>query len=284
MSPVPFVGPPSAAVGAAIARLWPDLGRRVRDARLARHWTTSEIARRSGLSRTSIYTLERGEAVSLEVAVRVATALGLRLTIDLEDHRRRERHDGRGASMRDVVHSAMGDLEARRLSSFGFGTGLDEPYQHFQFAGRADLIAWDVPARALLHLENRTRFPDLQEIAGSYNAKRAYLAAAVAQRIGISRWASETHAMVCLWSAEVLHVLRLRTASFRALCPDPATSFTSWWSGSPVSAGKTSTFVLLDPLAQGRQRAVIDLETALSARRRYDTYAEAAAALAAANR
>jgi hypothetical protein len=39
-------------------------------------------------------------------------------------------------------------------------------------------------------IENRTRFPDFGETAGAFNAKRAYLGAALAERVGISRWAS----------------------------------------------------------------------------------------------
>ena len=54
----------------------------------------------------------------------------------------------------------MGEYEASHLRALGFKVGIDEPYQHYQFAGRADLVAWDVDARAFLHIENGTRFPD----------------------------------------------------------------------------------------------------------------------------
>jgi transcriptional regulator with XRE-family HTH domain len=281
MSPVPFISDPTAAASAALARLWIELGQQIREARRARRLTTRDLAFRSGVSRTSVYTLERGEAVSLEAAVRVATALGLRLAVDLHDPRRRELRAG---PHRDVVHSAMGEFEASRFRAVRLPTRLDEPYQHYQFAGRADLVSWDVSARSILHIENRTRFPDLQESAGSFNAKRAYLAAALAERLGVRGWASETHVMVGLWSAEVLHVLRLRTESFRSLCPDSAGAFESWWTGRPTPSGRTSTFVLLDPLVSGRQRTYVDLETALTVRPRYRGYGEAATALAAAGR
>src|SRR3972149_745963 len=35
------------------------------------------------------------------------------------------------------------------------------PYQHYQCAGRAGLLAWERERRSLLHVENRTRFPNL---------------------------------------------------------------------------------------------------------------------------
>jgi hypothetical protein len=136
------------------------------------------------------------------------------------------------------------------------------------------VVAWEVEGRALLHLENRTRFPDFQEMAGAYNAKRAYLGTAMAQRLGVRRWASETHVIVALWTADVLHPLRLRTASFRALCPDGPEVVEQWWSGSPPAKGTTSSLIVLDPLAGGRQERLVGLDRALTARPRHRGYAE----------
>jgi hypothetical protein len=143
----------------------------------------------------------------------------------------------------------MGELEARQLNSHGFAIAIDEPYQHFQFAGRADLLAWDLEARALLHVENKSDLPDLQDLAGSYNAKRAYLPAAIAQRLnmGPRGWASVTHVLAVLWSSAVLHVLRLRPATFTAICPSPVDPFEAWWAGDPPAEGVTSSLVILDP-------------------------------------
>jgi hypothetical protein len=36
----------------------------------------------------------------------------------------------------------MGEFEARHFRPIVDGVGLDEPYQHYQFAGRADFVAW----------------------------------------------------------------------------------------------------------------------------------------------
>ena len=203
-------------------------------------------------------------------------ALGLRLEWDLVDPRRKATRP-----QQDLVHSAMGEFEAAHFRRLGLPIAIDEPYQHYQFAGRADLIAWDADAHAMLHLENRTRFPDLQEAAGAFNAKRAYLGNAMAERLGVKSWRSETHVIVALWSSEVLHSLRLRTESFRALCPQAAATFSAWWSGEPPSQGKASALVVLDPLASGRQRSFISLDDALVARPRYAGYADVAARLAA---
>jgi hypothetical protein len=218
-----------------------------------------------------VYLIEAGRPTSAEAITRLATALSLRIEVQLVDPRRRERPQ----RLADPVHSAMGEVEARRLRELGRPVGVDEPYQHYQFAGRADLVSWDLDARALLHIENRTRFPDFGEMAGAFNAKRAYLGAALAERVGISRWASETHVIAALWSSEVLHAIRLRPESFRALCPDGSAAFAAWWSGQPLPRGMTSTLVVLDPLASGRQRTFVGLDEAPTVRPRHRGYADA---------
>ena len=60
-------------------------------------------------------------------------------------------------------------------------------------AGRADLLGWDVASRSLLHVENRTRFPNIQDAMGSYNAKRQYLPGVIADRLGLRGRLRERH-------------------------------------------------------------------------------------------
>jgi transcriptional regulator with XRE-family HTH domain len=192
------------------------LGALVHNERVRRSWTLRELAGRAGVSVGMAHRVEAGGPASLETYVRLASALALRPSFELVDTRRRVST----ARLEDPVHAAMGEVLAGRLASAGFEVALDEPYQHFQFAGRADVLAWSIGAEALLHIENRTRFPNQQEAFGSYNAKRRYLPAVMAQRLGLRRgWQAVSHAMVALWSAEALHAIRIRTASFRAVCP-----------------------------------------------------------------
>jgi transcriptional regulator with XRE-family HTH domain len=267
---------PSQKVQAEVRRVAGTFGFRVRDLRLARGWTIRELADRAGLSVGMVYRVEAGDPASIATATSVAVALDRRLEIDLPDSRRRH---SRASLSVDVVHSRMGELEAEQLRRHGFTVGMDEPYQHFQFAGRADVVAWHIDRRALLHIENRTRFPDFQDSAGAYNAKRAYLGTSIGKRAGVAHWASETHVIAALWSSEVLHTLRLRTESFRSLCPDGTAALDGWWSGEPPRRGRTSTFIVLDPLAGSRLRRYAGLEDALTVRARYRGYADLAALL-----
>ena len=166
----------------------------------------------------------------------------------------------------------------------GATVALDEPFQHYQFAGRADLVG--VGRRtdpALLHVENRTRFPNIGETFGAFNAKRQYLAGSIAERLGLrGGFRSVTNVIVALWSSEVLHELRMHEASFRAVCPDPVDAFDAWWSGLvPSVPAVTSTLVIFDPVNGGRsdKRRYVSLDQLASVRPRYRGYADAADAL-----
>ena len=137
VSPLPSPLPPSPAARRALERVALTLGLAVRDARTRHRWTLSELARRAGISIATVHHVEAGRPASLETCARIAGALGLRLDATMIDPRRPSA--GRGG---DPVHAAMGEIEAAVLRAHGFRVAIDEPYQHFQFAGRADVLAW----------------------------------------------------------------------------------------------------------------------------------------------
>jgi len=268
------IQPPGLRTVTAVQSLTAVLADRVRGERRRRHMTIATLAERAGISGPAVVALEHARRASLDTWVAVAHALGLDLDVDLVDPRRRRANTLR---QEDSVHAAMGELKAAQLQRLGFFVAIDEPYQHFQFAGRADVVAWQLDPPAMLHIENRTRFPNVGEIAGSWNAKRRWLAPELAKRLGIPGFRSETHVMACLWSGEVLHALRRQPVTFRSLAPDPPDGFRGWWSGAPTDQYRSGTLIALDPFATPRQRAFIDLETALgTARPRIRGYAEAA--------
>lgn len=264
--------PPPRAIALA-QRLALELGLQVRDERTRRRWTLAQLGERAAMSPGSVHRVESGAASSLDGYARLGVALGLDMRFALaSDRAQGARRDA------DAVHAAMGEMEARHFGALGHEILLDEPYQHYQFAGRADVVVVDRDRRTLLHIENRTRFPDIQGFAGSYGSKRAYLAREIAGRVGIDgRFVSETHVVVALWSAEVLHTLRLREATFRAICPDPPDRFAAWWSGDPPTAGHSSSLVVLDPVPGQRssRRTWVALDLARRVEPRHRGYADA---------
>ena len=239
------------------------------------------MAELAGLSVSFVHAVEHGKPASLEGYAAIAGALGLEPMFDLVDPRRR----AASWSAEDPVHAAMGEAIAERLAPYGFVVALDDPFQHYPFAGRADVLAWSLEDRSLLHVENRTRFPNLQEVFGSYNVKRRYLPAVLADRLGLRRgWDVVTHVVAALWSSEVLHAIRLHPASFRAVCPDDAQPFRDWWSGKPPGTpGVTSSLFLFDPIGGGRsdRRRFVGLDEAPAVRGRYRGYADALEAIRA---
>jgi hypothetical protein len=254
-------------------RLAHQLGQEMHDARIRRAWQLGVVADRAGLAASTLHAMEAGSHASISSYVRVALALGLTPSFTLSS-----RPTARPAPATDAVHAAMGEMQAAHLRDNGWEVLLDEPYQHYQFAGRADLLAVDRGQRAILHIENRTRFPDLQAFAGAYNAKRAYLVTEVARRFELAGgFRSVTHVVAALWSSEVLHVLRLRPASFTALCPDPPDAFGAWWNGAVPPPGIRSSIVLFDPLPGTRRsrRRWVGLEAVARANPRYRGYAHA---------
>ncbi len=286
MSPIRRHEPMTPAARAALARLAQEAGRQIREERLRRRWTLRELAARAGVGLGVAHDVEAGSVLTMESYARLATALGLRPSLDLVDPRGHALgRDARGApnarQAGDFVHAAMGEVEARALARAGRTMAIDEPYQHYQFAGRADVLSWD--QENLLHIENRTQFPNLQEAAGSYNAKRRYLAAALAERLdpGPRGWRSVTHVMACLWSSEVLHAIRLRQASFAALCPDPPDALRAWLRGEPPEPGVSSSLVALDPLVPfgSRRRTIAVVGETQRLDPRHRGYADAAEAL-----
>jgi transcriptional regulator with XRE-family HTH domain len=255
------------------------LGRQVAEERRRRHLTLRELAEMAGLGRATVHDIESGREGSLGAYIRLAAALGLKADFNLIDPRRRETVSARA---KDPVHAAMGEAEAERMRPLGFRVGLDEPYQHYQFAGRADFVAWSTEPAALLHIENKTALVDIQEAIGTFNSKRNYLGAELAACAGVGRWRSETHVMAALWSADVIRELRSHRASFESVCRDTPDGFEQWWLGNPPADGRRQILVLFDPIVGVRcdRRRWVGLGELAAVRPRYRDYTDAAAELA----
>ncbi len=282
MSRFPRVGTAPPAVVARLATVAAGLGAEVREARMRRRWTTERLAAEAGVSRTMVYLVERGERSTMETYARLGAALGLRLEASLDDPRSR----ARPPRAEDPVHAAIVEMLAARYAAQGRLVTADEPFQHYQFAGRADVAVVDPAGPDLLHHEVKTAIPNVGELAGAWNVKRRYLAPALATRqADRNGFRSVTHVLTVAWTAECLHVLRMREASIRSLGPDDAAAFAAWWRGDvPAAPRATATVVLLDPVQRPRAAPWLGLDALRQARPRHDGYVALLGALRAAGR
>jgi transcriptional regulator with XRE-family HTH domain len=272
MSPQPTIRPTAPAVLARVEALAVSLGAEVRAERERRRWTTKQLADRAGVSRALVYRVERGEPSTFETYARLGAALGLRLDASLEEPRTRSRPP----RAQDPVHAAIVEMLAARYAGQGRVGAADEPFQHFQFAGRADVTVVDPAGPDLLHHEVKTALPNIGELAGVWNVKRQYLARALADRHEIrGGFRSVTHVLTIAWTAECLHVLRLRAATIRSLGPDAPDAFARWWEGArPSAAGITSTVVIFDPVERPRAPVWAPLADLGATRPRHRNYAD----------
>lgn len=274
MSPGVPTRPSTDGPNARVNKISVEVGAAIRDARRRRGWGMRALASKAAVSTGMVQRVEAGEHASLTLYARLAQALAMELNVEVADARRPTtlRQDA------DLVHAAMGETAAARLMALGFPVGIDEPWQHYHFAGRADVVSWDVERRALLHIEDKTQLPDVQDAVGRFKSTQAYLGRALWERLGLpGRPRSETHVMALLWSTEVLRVMRRQPSTFRATWPDPMAAFDDWLRGEPPSSGMHTTLVLLDPFASGRQRRMVGIDEALGdVRARIAGYAEAA--------
>ena len=257
------------------SRLCGRLGVALRAGRNARGWTLQAVADAAGLSPAAVARLESGGAGGLATYLRLADVLGLRLTWELQSL-------AATLEAEDAVHAAMAEVQARRFGTASRQVLIDEPYQHFRFAGRGDLVVVDRARSALHHSENKTRIVNVGELSGSFNAKCRWLGGDVAERSGVRRFTSESHTLVLLWSEEVLAVARMLGRTLRALGPHGTGAFGAWWDGIPP-VGVHRGIVVLDPIDRGTaQPQWIGLDEALETRSRYRGYADASQELRAA--
>jgi transcriptional regulator with XRE-family HTH domain len=145
-------------------RLLQDIGRLVRDGRLAARWTQQELERRSGVSQSRLSRIERGECRSVRFVEvdRLFVAVGVRYRLDVSlppGHR----------VVDDAVHVRCATAVQRRLEVAGWVVRREVEIGSDRSRGWIDVLAFHPATRLLLVIEIKTELHDLGAVERSLN-------------------------------------------------------------------------------------------------------------------
>ena len=198
-------------------------GRLIRLARIRRHWRQEDLARRAGVSRTSVSRIERGHfgEVALDVIRRVATALEIRVELNAR---------ARAIDVDRVLNVRHSSLAAFLVDWFGAFDGWtvrpEVSFSEFGERGVIDLLCWHAASRSLLVVEIKTELLEFNDLLGVLDRKER-LAPVVARRLGWEPVAVST----CLLVADST-TNRRRAADHGALLgaalPDDGRALVRW--------------------------------------------------------
>ena len=144
-----------------------------------RGWTQQRLADEVGVSRSSIAAIEGGHAerVALAVLLRVAAALGARLSV-------RVCWQGEALDrLRDERHAAIVERVLWLLTADGWIVRTEVSFSEYGERGSVDVLAFHPTVGALLVIEVKSTVPDLQATLSNLDRKTR-LAPGLARALG----------------------------------------------------------------------------------------------------
>ena len=143
------------------------VGRAFKAVRVHLGWTQRDVSARSAVSQGQVSRIERGiaEAVSVRDLGRIAKALNVRLSLNPWWR------DGDLAQLLDAGHAAIVEYVVGWLLRRGWEVLVEYSFNHFGERGSVDIVAWHPRFRALLLVEVKSRFVDVQEMLATFARK-----------------------------------------------------------------------------------------------------------------
>lgn len=225
----------------------PRVGAALRAVRIRRGWRQADVAGHAGVSVTAVSRAERGQIDRMPLATlrRVAAALDIR--VDLVPR-------WRGADLDRLLNAGHAEMHEWLAGYFdrlpGWVRAPEVSFAVFGERGVIDILAWHPGRRALLVIELKTEFADVNELVGVMDRRRRLAA-------GIGRERGWDPATVSVWvivadtptnrrrhqrSRGLLRsAFPLEGHAMRAWMHDPVRSVAglSFWSNVPrVNAGR----------------------------------------------
>jgi transcriptional regulator with XRE-family HTH domain len=165
-------------------------GSAIRAVRVRRGWTQQELARRSGVSRSTISRVERGHpgTFSLDTIRRVAAALDVR--VDLVPRWRAGDLDRVLNARHSQLHELVARWFAKELPAWILAPEVS--YAIYGERGVVDIVVWHPGRRAILVIELKTDIVDVNQLIGKVGEKTRLIRQIVRDRgwdpLTVSTW------------------------------------------------------------------------------------------------
>jgi transcriptional regulator with XRE-family HTH domain len=216
--------------------------------RLRAGFTQAALARRAGVSRAAVSSLERGQLGALPLDRVRAVAGALEVRLDVTPRWRGSDLD----RLLDAAHAALVDQVVAILRTHGWEVAPETSFSIFGERGSIDVLAWHPARLMLLVVEVKSRIVDIQALLAGIDRKRR-LAARVALERG---W--EPGAGTSMWLA----VADTRTnhrrladhaRTIRAVLPGDGRGIGAWL----LDPSERGAFLSFLPYAVGRGKRTV---------------------------
>jgi transcriptional regulator with XRE-family HTH domain len=222
------------------------IGRLIRRSRLFAGWSQRALAVKAGTSQATVWRIETGqpEPVDLAVVERLLDALGLRVSLQIDD-----RAYGDRERQRDGVHAALNGAVARWLRRQGWTPATEVQVGVPAPRGWIDVLAWRAADRSLLVEETKADLPDL----GALQRRLALYVRESREVAGHLGWRPVRVAalVVGLDSESLGDRLRTNRDLLAEAFPEPIDQMAAWIRDPAARPPRSWCIALADPRSRG---------------------------------
>jgi transcriptional regulator with XRE-family HTH domain len=199
------------------------LGRMVRDVRMARSLRQQDVAERAGVSRETISRLERGlvDGITVGHLRAISRSMGMPSIADLGWR------SPEVERIRDKQHASLVEAVACTLTASGWIVIPEYTFSFYGERGSVDDLAWHPLRRVLLIGEIKTRIWDLQDTLSTLDRKKRLVPELLRRE---RNWRAESVGvvLVMLEKSTNRHLIQRHSATFDAALPDRQVRVRRW--------------------------------------------------------